>query len=141
MIASKQDIVNSDIPDTSELQTLSKEFEDKSPQEVIDWTLQTYGSRVAISTSFQAEGMVILDMAYKIDPEVRVITIDTGRLPQETYDLIDKVRSYYELSIDVYFPDTSELEEMVNLHGTNPFYRSVSLRLLCCGIRKVNPLN
>lgn len=141
MIASKQDIVNSDIPDASELETLSREFEDKSPQEVIDWALRTYGSRVAISTSFQAEGMVILDMAYKIDPEVRVITIDTGRLPQETYDLIDNVRSYYELPIDVYFPDASELEEMVNKHGTNPFYRSVSLRLLCCGIRKVNPLN
>ena len=123
-----------------DVQELSAEYEGKSAQEVIHWTLDTFGSGVAICTSFQAEGMVILDIAHRIDPEVRVFTIDTGRLPQETYDLIDRVRERYGISVEVYYPDPHELTQMVNKHGVNPFYRSVSLRLLCCEIRKVIPL-
>ena len=70
-------------------------YEDKSAQSVIRWALDTYGGRAAVCTSFQAEGMVVLDMACQIDPGVRVFTIDTGRMPQETYDLIDAVRERY----------------------------------------------
>jgi len=120
---------------------LADEYEAHPAEEVILWALESFGPMVAISTSFQAESMVILDMAYRIDPNVKVFTIDTGRLPQETYGLIDRVREYYGISVDVYYPDSEELAQMVSKHGVNPFYRSVSLRLLCCNLRKVEPMN
>jgi phosphoadenosine phosphosulfate reductase len=123
------------------LSQIIAEYEDKKAEDVIAWALSTFQRRAAICTSFQAEGMVVLDLACRIDPGVRVFTIDTGRLPQETYELIDRVRDHYGIDVEVYYPDQKELAQMVTQHGINPFYRSVSLRLLCCEVRKVNPLN
>ena len=120
---------------------LAARFETWAAEDVIRWAIETFGVMVAISTSFQADGMVILDMAHRIDRNVKVFTIDTGRLPQQTYDLIDKVKEQYGLDVDIYYPDGEELEEMVGNHGMNLFRRSVSLRLFCCNVRKVNPLN
>ena len=77
-----------------------------SPAEtVIAWALARWGSRLAVCTSFQAEGMVLLDMAWRIDPKVRVFTVDTGRLPQETYDIMERVRDRYEIEVEVFLPD------------------------------------
>jgi thioredoxin-dependent adenylylsulfate APS reductase len=84
--------------------------------------------------------MAILDMAWRINPKVRVFTIDTGRLPQETYALLDQVREKYSIDIEVYFPDATQVESIVRRHGINLFYRSVQERLLCCEARKVLPL-
>jgi thioredoxin-dependent adenylylsulfate APS reductase len=95
---------------------------------------------LAICTSFQSDGMAILDMAWRIDPNVRIFTVDSGRMHQETYDLIDKVRDKYDMGIEVYYPDAAELAPFVSKHGVNSFYKSVPLRLRCCQIRKVNPL-
>ncbi|MCI0440272.1 MAG: phosphoadenylyl-sulfate reductase [Chloroflexi bacterium] len=116
-------------------------LETKSAEEIIRWTLDSFGQRAALCTSFQAEGMVILDLACRVSQDVRVFTIDTGRLPQETYELIDSVRERYGIEVEVYYPDAQQLSELVTKHGVNPFYRSVSLRMLCCEVRKVNPLN
>ena len=123
-----------------DIQEVAARYESEGAEEVIRWALDTFGARVAISSSFQADGMAVLDMAYRIDPNVRIFTVDTGRLPQETYDLIDRVREHYGIKVDVFYPDRDELAQMVGRHGVNPFYRSVSLRMLCCGIRKVEPL-
>jgi phosphoadenosine phosphosulfate reductase len=120
---------------------LSVEYDDHEPQEVIAWALETFArDRVAICTSFQSDGMAILDMAWRIRPDVRVFTVDTGRLPQETYDLIDRVRQHYGIQIETYFPDTGELQALVRRYGVNLFYQSVPLRLTCCDVRKVRPL-
>jgi phosphoadenosine phosphosulfate reductase len=113
----------------------------RDASEIIAWTLERFGQRAAICTSFQAEGMVILDLACRINSGARVFTIDTGRLPQETHELMDRVRDRYNIDVEVYFPNQDELSQMVTRHGANPFYRSVSLRMLCCEVRKVNPLN
>jgi phosphoadenosine phosphosulfate reductase len=115
-------------------------FEGWESQGLIAWTLERFGSRAAICTSFQAEGMVILDQAVQIDPTVRVFTIDTGRLSMETSQLIDQVRDRYQISIEVYHPDQTELNQLVSKNGMNPFYASVSLRMRCCEIRKLHPL-
>ncbi len=81
-------------------------------------------------------------MMTRIDKEkTRVFTLDTGRLNQETYDVMDAVRSRYGIEIDVYFPDQKEVEEMVRSKGFNLMYESVENRKLCCEIRKVHPLN
>ncbi len=85
--------------------------------------------------------MVIVDMAAKIDPTIRVITVDTGRLPEETYGMIDRVRARYGIAVETVLPEAAEVEEMTRRHGTNLFYNDPSMRLLCCQIRKVRPLD
>ncbi len=123
-----------------EVTELALAYEAQSPQDVLRWTLGRFGTQAALCTSLQADGMAILDMAWRIDPQVRVFTIDTGRLPQETYALLDQVREKYNIEIEVYFPDATQVESIVRRHGTNLFYHSVQSRLLCCEARKVLPL-
>jgi thioredoxin-dependent adenylylsulfate APS reductase len=127
--------------DKQEAMELVRKCDGQQPQEVLRRVLERFHPRIALCTSFQADGMAILDMAWRINPEVRVFTIDTGRLPQETYELIDRVREHYDLQIEVYFPDAQKVEDMVYNHGMNLFYREVDLRLQCCEIRKVFPLH
>src|SRR5262249_33653338 len=109
-------------------------------EEILSWAIATHGDGFAVSTSFQLEGMVIVDMASRIRERPRVITLDTGRLPAETYQMIETVRERYGIGVEVLCPDPKELEKMVTLHGPNLFYRDTALRTLCCNIRKVRPL-
>lgn len=102
--------------------------------------VETYGDGFAVSTSFQSEGMVIVDMVARIAKHPRVITLDTGRLPAETFQMIETVRDRYGISVEVVCPDAAEVESMVTLHGPNLFYQSTAQRMLCCNIRKVRPL-
>ena len=111
-----------------------------TPEEILTWTYARFG-RVVIVASFQAESGVLIDMAWRLRrAEVTVLTIDTGRLPQETHDLIDRVSERYGISIEVRTPDAEDVAGMASVHGTNLFYRSKELRLLCCEVRKVRPL-
>jgi phosphoadenylyl-sulfate reductase (thioredoxin) len=112
-----------------------------SAEELLSWALDTYGQRFAIVTAFQPEGMVLIDMAMRHAPQTRVVTVDTGRLPQETYDMMDTVRLRYGCKIEVLLPDPGEVEQMVGRHGLNLFRADPSLRKLCCQIRKVRPLD
>src|SRR3954447_22359346 len=114
-----------DLLDEFEAGQLAVEMDDATPQELIAWTLERWGSQVAICTSYQAEGMAILDMAWRIDPEVRLFTVDTGRLPQETYDVMETVRQRYGIEVEVYFPDARQVEAMVRRHGPNLFQKTV----------------
>ena len=115
---------------------------DASAEETLRWALDEFGDRVAISTSFQATGMVIIDMAACLTAgDVQVFSLDTGRLHQETYDLIEEVRRRYGIRVEMLAPDGAELSRMVSLHGPNLFYESISKRRLCCEIRKSRPLN
>ncbi|HEX9775504.1 MAG TPA: phosphoadenylyl-sulfate reductase [Actinomycetota bacterium] len=116
-------------------------FEDAPPEEILRWGFEHYHPQLAVVTAFQAEGMVLIDMAHRIQPDLRVVTIDTGRLPAETYELIDQVRGRYGLIVEVIFPETSHVESMVERHGMNLFHNDPALRELCCHVRKVLPLN
>jgi thioredoxin-dependent adenylylsulfate APS reductase len=113
-----------------------------SAEKVLRWGFDRFFPRIALSASFGSpDGMVLLDMMHQIDPaKTRVFTLDTGRLPQETYNLIDRVRDRYEVEVEVYFPDPERVQKMVRAHGMNLFYESPEKRQLCCGIRKVEPL-
>ncbi len=84
--------------------------------------------------------MVLIDMLMAINREARVFTLDTGRLNQETYDVMDAVRKRYGTKVEVVFPDKAEVEKMVLEHGVNLFYKGKQNRFLCCDIRKVRPL-
>jgi len=116
-------------------------FENKKALETLKWALGTFNPRIALASSFGAEDVALIDMMCKIIPKPRIFTLDTGRLHQETYDLMDRIRGKYDLVIEVYFPEASAVQKMTNEHGLNLFYKSVDLRRLCCQIRKVEPLN
>jgi phosphoadenosine phosphosulfate reductase len=108
----------------------------------LTWALKNFDSSIALSCSFGApEGLVLIDMMHRIDPSSRVFVIDTGRLPQATYDLIDRVRERYDKDIEVLLPDPRDVETMVREKGMNLFYESIEQRQLCCRVRKVDPLN
>ena len=113
----------------------------KTPQEVLKWSLDNLHPRIAMASSFGAEDVVVIDMIMKINPKARIFTLDTGRLNQETYDVMDEIRKKYNMNIEVMFPDQNETEQMVRVNGMNLFYHSIGNRKLCCGIRKVHPLN
>lgn len=109
------------------------------PQSVLRWTYESF-RRVAIVASLQAESSVLIDMAVRIRPKVTVLTIDTGRLPQETHEMIDRVRDRYAIDVQVIAPDPDEVRQMISISGANLFYRSPELRRLCCDVRKSRPL-
>jgi phosphoadenosine phosphosulfate reductase len=113
----------------------------KTTEEALQWVSDNLHPRVAKASSFGAEDAVIMDIMHKINPKFRFFTLDTGRLPQETYDIMDIVRKKYNISIEILFPDTKEVEDMVKEKGINLFYDSVENRKLCCEIRKVHPIN
>lgn len=113
---------------------------DLPASELLAGALRDFGRDFAISTAFQKEGMVLVDMAAKLDPAVRVLTVDTGRLPDETLQMIDTVRARYGIAIEVVRPDPAEVDGMVQLHGRDLFYESFENRELCCEVRKVRPL-
>lgn len=113
----------------------------KTPQEVLKWSLDNLHPKIAMASSFGAEDVVVIDMMMKINPKSRIFTLDTGRLNQETYDVMDEIRKKYNMNIEVMFPDQNETEQMVRVNGMNLFYDSIGNRKLCCGIRKVHPLN
>ncbi len=107
--------------------------------DILSWTYRRFG-RVALVASFQAESLVLIDLACRIMPEPEVLTLDTGRLHEETHDYIEYVRRHYPIRLRILAPDASELEAMTGEHGDMPFRESVPLRNLCCAVRKVNPL-
>ena len=119
---------------------LASRAEPMSAQEVLKLSLDTFGRKAALSSSFGAEDMVLIDLLMKLDRTARIFTLDTGRLPQETYNVIDATRSKYGAAIEVLFPQAEAVEAMVAEHGMNLFYQSVENRKLCCGVRKMEPL-
>ena len=117
------------------------DFERRSPQDVLQWAFETWGvKRIPVCTSFQVTGTVILDKAWRVDPSIRVITLDTGRLPQETYALIERIRQRYGIQVEMVLPDAARVQAMVQEKGPNLFYGSIERRMECCLIRKVEPL-
>ncbi len=116
------------------------DFDTNTPEEILAWAIRTHGNRFALLTSFQAEGLVVLDMAVRIDPSIRVITLDTGRLPEETHQIIESVRGHYGVTVEMVTPDAAEVSSMVTRFGPNLFYQEPVLRKLCCEVRKVRPL-
>jgi phosphoadenosine phosphosulfate reductase len=98
-------------------------------------------SPAVFANSFGAEDMVITHLLAKYQVAIDVFSLDTGRLPAETYTLMQEVATHYPTHpIRVYFPNTASVEQYVNQNGINAFYDSVELRKSCCHIRKIEPL-
>lgn len=121
----------------TELNLLSK---NQSADEILTYFIDNYKNKIALASSLSIEDQVLTDMILKIDMNAKIFTLDTGRLPYETYKLIDDTNTFYGFKLDVIFPQNSVIEEMVKEKGINLFYNSVEERKLCCYNRKVEPL-
>jgi phosphoadenosine phosphosulfate reductase len=120
----------------------SEDFEGLTTTEIVSWALENYNPRIGLACSFQAEESVLIDLMHRVrGADFRLFTLDTGRLNQETYDCMDAIRERYGVQVEVFFPEAEGVEQMVRENGLNLFYNSVELRKLCCGVRKVEPLN
>ncbi len=124
----------------SQVDILNERFADAAPETVLEYFLETYGDRIALSSSLSLEDQVLTDMVCRIRPGARIFTLDTGRLFPETYSLIERTNRKYGTRIEVFFPDCSRVEEMVKQEGINLFYDGIEKRKLCCEVRKLEPL-
>lgn len=120
---------------------LDVRFRRATPQEVLEWAVNQFGDRLTLASSFGAEDVVLIDMLSKITVSPRIFFLDTGRLHQETYDVLERVRSRYGIKVEIFFPETKAVEKLVREKGPNSFYNSVEDRKECCRVRKVEPLS
>jgi len=123
-----------------ELKQISDQLEGNTPQEVVAWAIDHFHPDIALACSFGAEDVALIDIVSRLTPPIRVFTLDTGRLPEETYDVMERIRNRYSIAIETYFPDREAVERLEQEHGYYSFRQSVEARRYCCGIRKVEPL-
>ncbi|MDV4316368.1 phosphoadenylyl-sulfate reductase [Acinetobacter indicus] len=124
------------IPTIDLVDALAAEYADKSPSEILKLALSQPGE-IAISFS-GAEDVVLIDMVANLGLPFRVFSLDTGRLHAETYQFIETVRKHYNIPIEICFPETEAIQQLVNEKGLFSFYADGHQE--CCGIRKVQPL-
>jgi phosphoadenosine phosphosulfate reductase len=119
---------------------LNEKFTNLDAYDCISHCLDLFSNKMLFASSFGAEDQVITHMIAKTRKSATIITLDTGRVFPETYDLMHRTVNRYPIQIKSYYPSTEEVEEMVNTRGINLFYESIENRKLCCTVRKINPL-
>jgi phosphoadenosine phosphosulfate reductase len=120
---------------------LEKTFRERPIAEALQSVAELFPGRVKFSSSLGQEDQVLTDLIARHNIDISIFSIDTGRLFNEVYDTIEKTRARYKIPIDIYFPQSEPVQQMVTEHGVNLFYDSVEHRQTCCHIRKVEPLN
>jgi phosphoadenosine phosphosulfate reductase len=121
-----------------ELLNLELEQKAVAVRERLHSAVAEYG-RVVYSSSLGAESIVLTDIIWSHVPGIDIFTIDTGRLPEETYELLGRLQGRYKRTLRVVYPDAKALEELVSAQGINGFYNSLEARVSCCRVRKVEP--
>ncbi len=128
------------IDDDVDVAALNARAATMSAQQIVAWGIQRFGAGLVFASSFSAEDVVLIDIAQRVSRRFRVVTLDTGRLHEETYDVMDRVRARYGVEVEVFFPERAAVEALVTIKGTRSFRNSVEDRKECCRIRKVEPL-
>lgn len=97
--------------------------------------------KIVFANSLGAEDVVITDLISKHAPQIGMFVLDTGRLPEETLKLLTDVQALYRnLKVELYYPESADVEQYVHEHGVNAFYQSQEMRKGCCFVRKIKPL-
>ena len=122
------------------IQKLNQLAGKSSPEELLAIIAEKYEGNVVFTTSFGYEDQVISDMIFRHKLPIRVITLDTGRMFEETYKVWQRTCEKYGQPIIPYFPDAPVVEELLQKKGPLSFYESLENRKECCYIRKVMPL-
>lgn len=123
-----------------EIDLLNKRFENEPIEKILEYFTQTYKEKIALATSFGAEDQVLTDLLLRHNPKAKIFTLDTGRLAEETYTVMDQTNQKYDIKIDVYFPNNADIEILYQRQGINGFRESIENRKMCCHVRKVAPL-
>lgn len=121
---------------THEIDALQEQFEDANPQDILRWAVDTFGNKLTVVTSFQVTGIVTIDMLKNITDDFNVLTLDTGLLFPETYQLIDRVESHFNISVQRVSPALS-LPTQAREHGSILWETDPDK---CCHLRKTLPL-
>ncbi|MCP3660468.1 MAG: phosphoadenylyl-sulfate reductase [Bacteroidetes bacterium] len=117
------------------------ELNDASVEDCLKFAVNIFGIEYfALASSFSIEDQVLTRMLLTIDPKAKIFTLDTGRLPQETYNTMDLTMKKYSFNYEFLFPESLAIEDMESKFGPNLFYQSIKNRKMCCNIRKVLPL-
>jgi len=119
---------------------LNEKARGMAAEQIIRLSHKEFGKGLLFASSLGEEDQVITDLISKVSSDIEIFTLDTGRLFQETYELLSKTQMKYPMAFKVYYPDNEAVENMVRNYGINLFYESVANRKLCCGVRKVEPL-
>jgi phosphoadenosine phosphosulfate reductase len=119
---------------------LNNAFNNAQIEVLLEYLLNNQTKVSALSSSFGAEDQVLTHMLLQIDKNANIFTLDTGRLPYETYSVMDATNLKYGIKIDVYFPKDEDVEALYKEQGINGFYESIENRKRCCGVRKIEPL-
>jgi len=125
---------------TYDIDLLNQKWQSQSAENIIHEAIALFGKKITFATSLGAEDQIITFLLAKIDKSATVITLDTGRIFPETYDLLHRTVNRFGIQIKTVFPDTGQIEEMVNTKGVNLFFESIENRKLCCHVRKIAPL-
>lgn len=125
---------------TEDINILKEELAGKSAGDILRWTAEKFGGDVVFASALGAEDQVLIDLLSREHLDIPVVTLDTGRLFNETYELLQETEQRYGVRFHVYFPERGAVEDMVREHGVNLFLDSVAKRKLCCGVRKLEPL-
>ena len=119
---------------------LNKQFESASLSELLAYVFDAYKDKVVLASSLGLEDQLLTHYCLQANPSARIFVLDTGRLNQETYDVMQRSRKKYAINYEVYYPDTHKIESLIRKKGPNSFYESIENRKECCSIRKTEPL-
>ncbi|MDP3464615.1 MAG: phosphoadenylyl-sulfate reductase, partial [Sulfuricurvum sp.] len=122
------------------IELLNRELENEPIEKILGFFNQNYKEKIALATSFGAEDQVLTDLLLRQNPKAKIFTLDTGRLAEETYTVMDQTNTKYGIKIDVYFPNTADIEVLYQRQGINGFRESIENRKMCCHVRKIAPL-
>lgn len=124
----------------NQIEEILDKIEGKNPVQQISFLAEKFKGKIAFSTSFGQEDQIITHYIFEHNLPVKVFTLDTGRMFEETYKTFSKTLQKYKKQIEVYFPDKEKVEELLTKKGPFSFYESIENRKECCQIRKVVPL-
>jgi len=123
-----------------EINVLNEKFARAEANEILEYFINEYKDKTALSSSLGAEDQVLTDLMLKVDKSANIFTLDTGRLHPETYDVMDATNLKYGVKINVFFPLNEDVQKLYSTQGINGHFESIENRKRCCGIRKIEPL-
>lgn len=124
----------------TQLAEINARLETGTTQDILKWVDATFGDKAAQMSSFGLEDQALFHTYWTVNPKARLMTLDTLRLPTETYTLFDQTKLRYGVDVEFFYPDLNAVAAMTKEHGNNLFYKGRTNRELCCRIRKVEPL-
>jgi len=122
----------------AQLSALELETKAAAVRELLTASVREHG-KVVYANSLGAEAMVLTDIIFSDVPGIDMVSIDTGRLHEETYELLEKLQRRYKKPIRVIYPDGAAVESLVTAQGINGFFHSPEARVACCNVRKIVP--